>query len=390
MVAMEHGLIDTSQVFDTGSGAWKYKGRTIFDSDYQHGGTHGPMTVKQIFEKSSNVGVAKIITSCYDDHPEKFVNRIFRMGINKPLGIELLGEGEPYFKYPGNDNWWGTTLAWMSYGYESKMTPLQILAFYNAVANGGKMMKPFFVRSVVNKGDVVKEMGPEVLNSSIATHSTIKKAQKMLEGVCENGTGKAMKSKIIRIAGKTGTAQISSGQGGYGKGLYLASFVGYFPAEDPVFSMIVTVNKPQGAYYGGAVAMPVFREVAEKVYAVYQQFDEEEEEEPEITQAPDVKNGITREVVRVMNSLDIDYKGKKPKTRLTKTVSGEKGISLKENPVSEDRIPDVRGMGAKDAVFLLEKSGLQVRLSGVGKVKKQSLLPGYKFKKGQTISLTLG
>jgi cell division protein FtsI (penicillin-binding protein 3) len=278
----------------------------------------------------------------------------------------------------------------MSYGYESKMTPLQMLTFYNAVANGGKMMKPYFVREIQNKGDVVKRMGPDVLNSSIASRSTIRKARAMLEGVVENGTGKAMQSKIIKLAGKTGTAQISSGKSGYGEGLYLASFTGYFPADKPVYSMIVTINKPRGAYYGGAVAMPVFREVAEKVFAIYQQYDESKQEEPEVPALPDVKNGFTRDIVKVMDALDIDYKGRKPKTDLTKTVKEGEEIRLKENQVSEERVPDVRGMGARDAVFLLESSGLQVRVSGIGKVKSQSLLPGYKFKKGQTIKLTMG
>jgi len=270
------------------------------------------------------------------------------------------------------------------------MTPLQILAFYNAVANHGKMMKPYFVREIQNKGDVVERMGPEVLNSSIASRTTIRKVQDMLAGVVENGTGKEMKSKIIKMAGKTGTAQISSGKGGYGKGLYLASFVGYFPADEPVYSMIVTVNKPKGAYYGGAVAMPVFRETAEKVYAVWQQIDDSKVEEPETAALPDVKNGYTRDVVRVLNELDISYKGRKPKTTLTKTTREGEEIQLKENEVKDDRVPDVRGMGARDAVYLLEKSGLQVRVSGIGKVKNQSMMPGYKFKKGQTITLTMG
>jgi cell division protein FtsI (penicillin-binding protein 3) len=154
--------------------------------------------------------------------------------------------------------------------------------------------------------------------------------------------------------------------------------------------MIVTINKPRGAYYGGAVAMPVFREVAEKVYAIYQQFDESKQEEPEVPALPEVKNGYTRDIVRVMDALNIDYKGRKPKTDLTKTVKDGEEIRLNENQVSEERVPDVRGMGARDAVFLLESSGLQVRVSGIGKVKSQSLLPGYKFKRGQTIKLTMG
>ncbi len=394
MVALEHGLIDTSQVFDTGNGSWKYHDRTIYDSDFGRG-THGPLSVKQIFEKSSNVGVAKIITHCYEKDPRKFVDAIHDMGVTKPIDTELTGEGIPFFKYPGDKDWWGTTLAWMSYGYESKMTPLQMLTFYNAVANDGKMVKPWLVREIQDKGDVVERMGPETLNNSIASRSTIRKARKLLEGVCDSGTGKSIQSDIVRIAGKTGTAQISSGRG-YGKGLYLASFVGYFPADDPAYSMMVTVNKPQGAYYGGAVAGPVFREVAEKVYAVHQKFKNTEEEAGEESDEepgeslPDVKSGITRDVVAVMRALDISYQGRKPRTPLARIVRDEEGIQLVENPVSDGQVPDVRGMGARDAVYLLEKSGLQVRISGIGKVKNQSLLPGYKFKKGQTITLTMG
>jgi cell division protein FtsI (penicillin-binding protein 3) len=252
------------------------------------------------------------------------------------------------------------------------------------------MMKPYIVKEIRDRGSVVKRMGPEVLNSSVASRSTIGKARKMLEGVCENGTGKLIQSKIVKLAGKTGTAQISSGQGGYGKGLYLASFVGYFPAEKPVFSMIVTVNKPQGAYYGGAVAGPVFREIAEKVYAVHQKIDPGEEETSGDDQLPEIKSGITREVIRVMNDLNIDYEGGKPSTYFTRVKTEGNSVCLAENPVDGKCVPDVRGMGAKDAVFLLEKAGLQVRMSGIGKVKNQSLLPGYRFKKGQTILLKMG
>ncbi len=389
MAAIDEGLVDTSQVFDTGNGVWKYHGRTIYDSDYKHGG-HGPMTVKQIFEKSSNVGVAKIITSCYEKNPAAFVDKIRSMGITKPTGIELRGEGVPFFKYPGNEDWWGTTLAWMSYGYESKMTPLQILTFYNAVANDGEMMKPFIVKKIVDKGDVVRHSEPVVLKGSVASRSTIRRAQEMLVSVCENGTGKSIQSDIVKIAGKTGTAQVATGQGGYGKGLYLASFAGYFPADDPAYSLIVTVNKPQGAYYGGAVAGPVFREVAEKVFAIHQKFKKNEEEEEIAEEKVPVNNGFTRDVIRVMKELDIDYSGGRPGTKLARVTHGEEGITLVENPVREEEIPDVRGMGARDAVYLLESSGLQVRLSGIGRVKNQSLRPGTRFKKGQTITLILG
>ncbi len=394
LVALDHELIDTNQVFDTGKGVWKYYDRTIYDSDYGHG-THGPMTVKEIFEKSSNVGLAKIITSCYEKDPARFVDQIEKIGLTKPLGMELKGEGIPSFKHPGQKDWWGTTLAWMSYGYECKMTPLQILTFYNAVANNGKMMKPYIVREIQDKGNIMEKVGPKVLNSSIASHATIRKARKMLEGVCLYGTGKGLRSDLVTFAGKTGTAQVSSGQAGYGKGRYLASFVGYFPAENPEFSMIVTVKNPQGAYYGGSVAGPVFKEVAEKVYAIHQKFNQAEPGEDKDQRAdagtiPEIKSGNTHDIIHVLRELDIDYEGAKPKTPYSKVRKKEEMLTLAENPVSDHEVPDVSGMGAQDALFLLESAGLQVILSGIGKVKTQSLQPGYTFKKGQTIILTLG
>jgi cell division protein FtsI (penicillin-binding protein 3) len=389
MVALDHGVIDTSDVFDTGNGTWKYRGRTVYDSDYRHGG-HGPISVRQIFEKSSNVGFAKIITTHYEKNPREFMDRINAMGITKPLNLELKGEGEPYFKYPGDKDWWGTTLAWMSYGYESKMTPLQILTVYNAVANDGKMIKPRFIKEIQDRGDVVDRMKTEVINPMIVSRGTIRKAQSLLEAVCENGTGKAIQSEMFRIAGKTGTAQISSGQGGYGKGLYLASFAGYFPADNPRYSMIVVVNKPQGAYYGGAVAGPVFKEVAEKVYALYTDPEDIKEEDKQYAAIPEVKNGLSRDLIKVLNSLDVDTNGKRPSTLVSKAINEEDAIKLVEYDINEDNVPDVRGMAPSDAVYLLESAGLAVRVNGVGKVRNQSMKPGTIFKKGQSITLILG
>lgn len=389
LVALDHGVVDTSDIIDTGSGVWKYRDRTIYDSDYKYGG-HGPITVREVFEKSSNVGFAKMITTHYEKNPKAFVDKIREMGIHQPLGIELQGEGEPYFKYPGDKDWWGTTLAWMSYGYESKMTPLQILTIYNAVANDGEMVKPRLVKEIQDRGDVVERKRSEVLNSSIASRSAIKKAQSLLEGVCENGTGKSIQSKLFKIAGKTGTAQIASSQGGYSKGLYLASFAGYFPAEDPVYSMIVVVNRPQGAYYGGAVAGPVFREVAEKVYALYTSEDDYPVDTIQYASVPIVKKGLTKDLDKVFDELDVNTKGWTPGSMLAEATTEDSEIRLEEFEFSEERIPDVRGMTATDAVYILENIGLQVRLSGIGKVKTQSLRAGDPFRKGQTISLTLG
>jgi cell division protein FtsI (penicillin-binding protein 3) len=389
MAALDDGLVDTSDVYDTGNGVWKYKDRTVYDSDWRYGG-HGKLTVKQIFELSSNVGVAQIITSCYGDHPKDYVDRVYNFGVNRPLGLEVKGEGIPFFKYPGDADWWGTTLAWMSYGYETKMTPLQILTFYNAVANNGKMVKPQLVKEIRDYGALLKQFKPEVINPMIASKETIGKAKKMLEGVCETGTGKSLQNPYFRIAGKTGTAQIATGVGGYQKGMYLASFCGYFPADNPKYSMIVTFNNPKGAYYGGSVAGPVFKEVAEKVYAIQILMDENsKEKDMQDKVLPEIKKGKSENILRIAEDLNLEYIKGTPQTQHAKIIKEGDHVVLSENEIPEGRVPDVRGMGASDAVFLMENAGLKVKIKGVGKVKVQSLTPGSNYKTGQTVYLSL-
>ena len=391
MAAMEDGRVDTSDVFDTGSGVWKYRDRTIYDSDWRYGG-HGEMTVKQIFEKSSNVGVAKIITSCYEKNPKDYVDRVYSFGVNKPLGLEIAGEGKPFFKYPGDSDWWGTTLAWMSYGYESKMTPLQILTFYNAVANDGKMVKPRLVKEIRDKGMLVKQFRPEIINPMIVSKETLGKAQAMLEGVCETGTGRSLQNPYFKTAGKTGTAQVATGQEGYQEGMYLASFAGYFPADNPRYSMIVTVNNPRaGTYYGGTVAGPVFKKIAEKVYDSQILIEElREVEEEKNTTLPEIKKGKSTDIIKLAEELKIVGIAGNPATTLADVKKENEGVVLTNANLPAGAVPDVRGMGASDAIFVLENSGLQVEVNGVGKVKKQSITPGAKFSRGQTIYLTLG
>lgn len=392
MAAMEDGLIDTSDVYDTGSGVWKYRDRTIYDSDYRYGG-HGKMTVKQIFEKSSNVGVAKIITSAYEKNPKNFVDRVYGFGLNKPLGLEVKGEGKPFFKYPGDTDWWGTTLAWMSYGYESKMTPLQVLTFYNAVANNGRMVKPRLVNEIRENGVLIRQYKTEVINPMIATRETVGKAQKMLEGVCEYGTGRSLQNPWFTIAGKTGTAQIATGTGGYQKGMYLASFAGYFPADNPKYSLIVTINNPRsGAFYGGSVAGPVFKEIAERVFAVRNLFEEsdEEPETPEIPVLPEIKKGPSENIMRVAHELKIENLTGEPSTLLASIKKVDNKLVLDEMEIPSGKVPDVRGMGATDAIFILENVGLRVKIKGIGKVKEQSLPPGSGYSRGAYVYLTLG
>ena len=389
MAALEDGVVDTSDVFDTGNGIWQYKGRRIEDSNYRSGG-HGKLTVKQIFEESSNIGVAKIITSGYENRPKDYVDRIYSFGLNKPLGMQIKGEGIPFMKYPGDKDWWGTTLAWMSYGYEVKLTPLQILTFYNAVANDGKMVKPYLVKEIRDGGMVVKTFKQEVLNPMIVSKETLGKARKMLEGVCERGTGQNLQNPIVKIAGKTGTAQIAV-NGGYGEGMYLSSFVGYFPADNPVYSMIVTINRPKGKYYGSSVAGPVFKEIAEKVYTLKcgrtRLADNNGNADDELL--PDVKDGREEDILEVLNQLRINSIPGKRDTEFVQVKNSDGKLSLEGKKIAAGEVPDVSGMGARDAVYLLENAGLQVKVNGAGKVINQSLLPGTKIKKGQTIFIKL-
>ncbi|WP_423126456.1 penicillin-binding protein [Gaoshiqia sp. Z1-71] len=389
MVAMEDGYVDTTDVFDTGIGRWEYRGQTIYDSDYGRGG-HGKISMKRIFELSSNVGVAKIITKHYEGKEKDFIDRIYNFGLNKPLGLGFAGEGVPYIKYPGDNSWWGPSLAWISYGYEIKLTPLQTLTFYNAIANDGRMIKPRFVKEVRENGVLVKEFKPDVISPSICSRATLAKTQALLQGVCSEGTGKALNNPYFPIAGKTGTAQVAYNNEGYSQGgrkNYQASFAGYFPADDPKYSVIVVIVGPKGKYYGASVAGPVFKEVVAKVYASFLDPRSPKEELP--AEAPVVKAGFKDDIKEASEALNLDLDARKADSELirVKTTTGKPEIAA--ITIRDGLVPDVTGMGGSDALYLLEKSGLNVKLSGVGKVRKQSLPAGNKLKKGQTIYLEL-
>lgn len=390
MAALEDGVIDTGDIVDTGSGTVRFYNKIIRDTREEG---YGPITVKQVFEKSSNVGTSKLIYDHYKDRPKDFVNRLYAMKLNQKLNIQILGEGEPLIRYPGDKLWSGLSLPMMSHGYEVQLTPLQILTFYNAVANNGRMMKPRFVTAIMNNGNVIKRFEPDVIINSIASRSTIRKARKMMEGVVEHGTATNLRNADYRIAGKTGTAQIAKGKAGYRSGTrvsYQASFVGYFPAENPLYSCIVVVNAPSnGVYYGNLVAGSVFKEISDKIYAThfFRDYVTENKADKKPT-APEAGNGLRSDINEVLGELDVNYKRTAKDQWVTTRESGDT-IRLVGLRMQEGLVPDVRGMSLRDAIYLLENSGYRVRFTGKGKVLRQSPEHGARYFEGQIVSLDM-
>ncbi|MBK3516464.1 penicillin-binding protein [Carboxylicivirga marina] len=390
IVALEDGVVQLGDSIETGKGYCYFYDRKMTDS---HHGGYGTLSVREVFEKSSNVGVSKIIFDNYRDNPRRFVDRLYAMGLNKPLGIEIKGEAIPKLKYPGEKDWWGTTLPWMSIGYEIQQTPLQVLTFYNAVANNGRMVKPMFVESIQHHGELIKEITPTVINPSICSLETIEKVHEMMVGVVERGTTKNIKNNRYQIAGKTGTAQISNETTSYKDKKHQASFVGYFPADKPLYSCIVVVHAPSNnVYYANVVAGSVFKEISDRVYAQsYQHSEIETEFEVELAKhQPYSKGGKKEDLVTVLEEVGILFQGKELEADWISTSAREHDISLKRKNFPAGIVPNVKGLGAKDAVAILENMGIKVVLSGVGRVKQQSMTAGQNYRKGSTIYLKMG
>jgi len=392
MVALEDGLLNLDDSIDTGNGVCKFYDRTMRDS---HHGGYGKLTYRQVFEKSSNVGVSKMIVDRYKSNPKKFIDRIYSMGLNQKNDLEIKGEGDPFIKYPGSETWSGVSLPWISIGYESKLTPLQILTFYNAVANNGKMVKPHFVKGIYRHGDLVESFDPTIINPSICSSATIAKVHKLLMGVVENGTAQNLKNDNYKIAGKTGTAQIAKGAKGYkgGDGVeYQASFAGYFPADRPKYSCIVVVNGPSNnVYYGNVVAGTVFKDISDRVYATSLDMMEERVQKlPESGVLPYSKGGSKQDLKTIFETLNVTIDGGDVESKWISTQAQEYKVGFSRKTFATGMVPNVKGMGAKDAVCLLENMGLKVIVSGRGRVIEQSINAGSKISKGSRIFIKLG
>lgn len=391
MVALEDGYITPDDEVDTGNGIMPMYGRFMRDHNWHRGG-YGKITVSRILEVSSNIGVSYLIDKYYHDNPQKFVDGLKRMSIDQPLHLQIPGEGTPNVKGPKEKYFAKTTLPWMSIGYETQIPPINILTFYNAIANNGKMVKPRFVTAAMRGNDIVEEYPVEVINPKICSDTTLSQIKMILKRVVSQGLAKPAGSKQFSVSGKTGTAQISQGAAGYKSGTvsYLVSFCGFFPSEKPKYSCIVSIKIPHGPASGGLMAGSVFSKIAERVYAKDLALDIRQAVDSTSVFIPDVKNGDLAEAEAVLKDLSIKTVWKNERNSGWGYARNDTvNVALESKEGNSKLVPNVHGMGAKDAVYCLEKAGLKVRLEGVGHVYKQSITPGSRIVKGVTITLNL-
>lgn len=375
LVCLDEGKCDTTKRVETGAGIWPMYGRNMKDHNHHRGG-YGTLTLPQTLHNSSNIGVSRIVDEYYHHQPEKFVEGLYRTGIADDLQIPLMGSSPARIRMPKKDktgrhwaNWSNTALPWMSIGYETQVPPISTLTFYNAIANNGRMMRPRFVKQVLKNGEVISEYPPEEMRAHIAKPQTIKMIQPILENVVNVGTGKAARSRSFRVAGKTGTAQIWTAAGKTAS--YLLSFVGYFPADAPRYSCIVCIQKT-GLPASGGFSAAVFHNISEGILAQNLKLDVKDARDSTSTLNPDVKTGNAAASDYVLSHLKL--RGKNAPQR---------------HEYSNAQIPDVHGMGARDAVYQIERRGVRVRMKGRGRVVRQSLEPGHTIKKGDICELEL-
>jgi cell division protein FtsI (penicillin-binding protein 3) len=393
MAALESGLISPEDSIQTGNGIKKYYGSTIRDSNYDHGG-HGKGSCEQIFEWSSNIGMAEIAQRCFASDKQAYLDRLKSFGLTQPLGLSIKGEKPPrIYEKVGDELWSGISHIWMSIGYEVEQTPLQILTFYNTVANNGRMMRPTFASALKKNGRVVEEIKPFVIKDKICSDLTLRQVRSMLEGVCEPGgtADHRFKGTPYKVAGKTGTAWIHN-SGEYFSGHYRSSFVGYFPADNPKYSCIVVIHDPSsGSYYGSTIAAPVFKRLSDHLYATefYSPQPETADEMLADTRVPISKNGSQKDLGIVFAQLNIKTDGT-ANGSWVRTSTKEDKVEFSDHEILNGLVPDVRGMGLQDALFLLENSGLTVKIVGSGSVKKQSLTAGSAIRKNMVIQIELG
>lgn len=402
MVALDDGVVDTSYVIDTGSGIYPMHGAKMKDHNWHNGGC-GRISLARAMELSSNIGISRVIDKYYYNRPEKFVEGLKRIGINEDLGLPFVGSSPPRIAMPVKNKKGvyayasKTKLPWMSIGYETQIPPISTVTFYNAIANNGKMVKPRFVKQIEKNGEVIQEIPVTVMREKICSDATLGKIQTILQNVVEKGTGKKAGSRTFKVAGKTGTAQISKGAGGYKSGIvsYLLSFVGYFPADNPRYTCIVCLQK-DGYPASGGFSAEVFHKISEGIMAQNLKLLVNDARDSLSIMTPQVKNGnmiasdyvLSRLNIKRNKNWDGSYAAGNP--IWGKATNDNKTVTLAKAPVTAGNVmPDVTGMGARDAVYMLESRGIKVRIEGRGQVESQSIPAGNKTKKGDICTLKM-
>ena len=384
---LEETSLKLSDSIATGSGTYKFYDQTM--RDYKTGG-FGTITLADAFARSSNIGISQLVNRHFGLKPERYIEHLNTMGITQPLQLQLAGEGLPDVPTPTDPRWSGVTLPWMSIGYGLKLTPLQTLTFYNAVANDGVMVQPLLVKRVKRVNQTVETFRAKVLRDLICSPATLEKVKTLLERVVEEGTASSIREGHYSIAGKTGTAQ-KIVNGAYTK-QYYTSFAGYFPTDAPKYSCIVVIDHPKGVpQYGSDVAAPVFKEIADKIYAtdlelhepLPRQFAREE------GVLPVIQAGLRSDLQLICNTLGIPQRTR-DETEWTRTEHGGDRVIWTDNHQEKGTVPNVEGMTLRDALYLLENQGLRVEHSGTGRVAKQSKEAGSKAVKGERVRLELG
>lgn len=406
MVGLEDKKFTKETIIDTGSGVWMLHGRPMKDWGWSTRGGFGPISVKKVMEQSSNIGVSRLIDEHYYNDPMAFIKGLEREGAGIPLDLPIKGAQNPRMKKdPKNEHeWWKTTLPWMSIGYESLLPPISTCAFYNGIANHGKLVKPRFVKAEMKDGKIVREFPIEVLREKMCSESTLKDIYEILENVVSapDGTGKKARCPQFKVCGKTGTAQIAAaGGGGYHSGItrYLISFCGFFPAEDPQYTCLVCIRKYGLPASGGGHCGPVFAQVAQSVMAAGQTHRRPKDIcDSTSVMTPRIGAGDMKETQYVLKQLNVPYNTvdtskaaakSESKMALCSAETSNNKIKLTRTVLTNGKMPDVKGMGARDAVYALQSAGLKVKLKGAGRVKKQSVEPGTAINKGITIGIEL-
>lgn len=385
---LEDKKISLNNIVDLNGGTWQVYGRTVYDAE-----NHGyKVTIKQAFELSSNVGMAKLAWLHYSSNPNQFVNHIKKLGLDSLTGIDLKGEIKPSVYSPGSRHWSNTTLPWMAFGYNLTVSPLQMVTLYNAVANGGKMMRPYLVNEIREDGRAIQQFQPYVIKDSICSKNTLKKLQECLEGVVLEGTAKALRNDHYSIAGKTGTALMANGSRGYADKIYQSTFVGYFPADNPEYTMIVTIkNKPNALiYFGGSVAGPVFKEISDQVYTLKVSRDHNTTDAFKKSDSSYYNYaGYTKDIKNVADQLGVNVSRTDGTGNYSRMYKQGSDTVMTSQEISMKKMPALSGMGLKDAVYLCENLGLKVMARGKGKVTAQSIESGQTISRKQIVNIQL-